>query len=435
MAAALLLIQALPFRSLAQDGQPPLVVRDVAVQGHRGIQEAVILGRVQTRAGSPFTSARVAEDIRAIFALGFFQDVQVKVEELEGGVKLTFVVVVHPFIRDIEFTGNRQIDTRTLREKLDLKLGVVYNPVDAQRAADGLRDYYEEEGYFEVRIRPEAETFPDGDLKVVLQPPTPSAAPAPPPPRVPGAAPAIPREPAEAPGPDRPPFIVAYRGINVLVIQARKAELEVIRRLVSQLDVDLYAGRQVFIYFPEHVRAKDLAATLNAIFGRPKDLPTVPPPPAAPGPPPLLAPPPPPPRRGPPSPPGAPMLGPPTGTLQFIPDETTNALIVTRNGLKGEQARAERQESSTGGASGPLGEFSGRLHRGFVIIDANPPHAQVFLDGQLLGTARQLVARAFPVPVGNHTLEIAAPGFRPYLVRFSVSPSLPARIRVALNLE
>lgn len=169
MAAALLLTPALPFRLLAQDEQPSLIVRDLAIQGHRRVQEAVILGRVQTRVGSPFVTARVADDVRAIFALGFFQDVQVKVEEFEGGVKLTFVVVERPFIRDIELAGNRQIDTRTLQERLDLKLGAVYDPVDVQRAAEKLRDHYEEEGYFEVQIKPEAETFPDGDLKVVFR--------------------------------------------------------------------------------------------------------------------------------------------------------------------------------------------------------------------------------------------------------------------------
>lgn len=139
-----------------------------AIQGNRQIQEAVILGLVQTRVGAPFDPTRVTEDIRAIFALGFFDDVQVKVDDFEGGIKLIFVVVERPFVRDITFEGNRRVATQTLREKIDLKLGSIYNPGEAQKAHDRLRDHYEQEGYFEARIMPTAEKLSDGDMKVVF---------------------------------------------------------------------------------------------------------------------------------------------------------------------------------------------------------------------------------------------------------------------------
>ena len=44
--------------------------------------------------------------------------------------------------------------------------------------------------------------------------------------------------------------------------------METIRRLVERLDVDLYGGQRVFIHFAENTRARDLAATLDAIYGR-----------------------------------------------------------------------------------------------------------------------------------------------------------------------
>src|SRR5262249_29307122 len=84
----------------------PIIIRDIAVQGNRRVQEAVILGRVTAKVGTPFVPTRLAEDIRNIFALGFFDDVQLKVEDFEGGVKLVFVVSERPFVRDVIFAGN-----------------------------------------------------------------------------------------------------------------------------------------------------------------------------------------------------------------------------------------------------------------------------------------------------------------------------------------
>src|SRR2546421_3787516 len=43
--------------------------------------------------GAPFNPAQLSEDVRAVFALGFFDDVQLKVDDFEGGVKVGFVVV------------------------------------------------------------------------------------------------------------------------------------------------------------------------------------------------------------------------------------------------------------------------------------------------------------------------------------------------------
>jgi outer membrane protein insertion porin family len=172
---ALLIFFALllgPFSALAQAPAPTdrqILVKEIGVQGNRRVQEAVILGRVGAKIGTPFVANRTAEDIRAIFSLGFFDDVQVKVEDFEGGVKLTYMVVERPFVRDIVFAGNKKEDSATLQEKIELKLGSVYNPVEVNKGADKLKEYYETEGYFEVGITPEIEKLPDGDVTVTYR--------------------------------------------------------------------------------------------------------------------------------------------------------------------------------------------------------------------------------------------------------------------------
>jgi general secretion pathway protein D len=168
----------------------------------------------------------------------------------------------------------------------------------------------------------------------------PGAAPVPPAPTpAPGAqrpAPTPGAAPGEAAGTERAPLILAERRSNSLIIHARKPDLEMLRRLISQLDVDIYGGRRVFIYYAENAKAKDLAATLNAIYGARETVATAAPTPTTtprragePAPPP-----PPPPTTAPGAPIGAPgILGGDAssieGQVRFIADETTNAIIVT----------------------------------------------------------------------------------------------------------
>jgi len=92
-------------------------------------------------------------------------------------------------------------------------------------------------------------------------PPAPAAPPQPPGVQPPG--------PAGAPGSsaERAPLIIPERRSNSLIVHAKKHEVETIRRLVGQLDVNIYGGRRVFIYYAENAKSKDLAATLNSIYG------------------------------------------------------------------------------------------------------------------------------------------------------------------------
>jgi outer membrane protein insertion porin family len=156
-------------RAQERPAPPVPTVRDIAVEGNRRIQTPVILNRLQTRIGDAFAPTGLREDVRAIFGLGFFDDVQVRVEEFEGGVRVIFVVVERPLVREVSFEGNQEVRTEELREKAAVRVGVLYNPVEVQRAVEAVRQRYEEDGFFGVAISPRTERTPEGDLRVVFR--------------------------------------------------------------------------------------------------------------------------------------------------------------------------------------------------------------------------------------------------------------------------
>src|SRR5262245_59320424 len=145
------------------------LVRDIVVEGNRRIQTPAILNRVQTKVGDPLAPAALRDDVRSIFGLGFFDDVQVRTEEFEGGIRVIFVVVERPLLREVSFEGNAELKTEELRDKAAIRIGVLYNPVEVQKAEDAIRQKYEDEGFFGVQITPRTERTPEGDLRVVFR--------------------------------------------------------------------------------------------------------------------------------------------------------------------------------------------------------------------------------------------------------------------------
>ncbi|MGH7819447.1 MAG: outer membrane protein assembly factor BamA [Candidatus Binatia bacterium] len=168
---ALLTLTGTVWAQQSQPTEPRLIpsVRDIVVEGNRRIQGPAILNRVTTKIGDPLAPAALRDDVRSIFALGFFDDVQVRTEEFEGGVRVIFVVVERPLLREVSFEGNAELKTEELREKAAIRVGVLYNPVEVQKAEEAIRQKYEDEGFFGVQITPRTERTPEGDLRVVFR--------------------------------------------------------------------------------------------------------------------------------------------------------------------------------------------------------------------------------------------------------------------------
>jgi general secretion pathway protein D len=64
-------------------------------------------------------------------------------------------------------------------------------------------------------------------------------------------------------------MILADKRTNALLVSGRRAEVDLAAKLAAQLDVDTQANKRVFVYYVENVKAKELAATLTEIFGKP----------------------------------------------------------------------------------------------------------------------------------------------------------------------
>ena len=95
--------------AIAQEVAPEGVIKELVVFGNERVKEAVILKEIKSKVGEPFSSETVREDVKAIYRLGYFRDVQVDVAKTRGGVILTFVVIEKPFVENIIISGNLKL--------------------------------------------------------------------------------------------------------------------------------------------------------------------------------------------------------------------------------------------------------------------------------------------------------------------------------------
>src|ERR671922_776376 len=123
-------------------------IRSIEIKGNQKVETSTIQFYIRNRVGDEFSVARIREDILRIYRLGFFKDVQVDVEEFEGGLKVTFIVVEEPFVRDITIVGAQAIKREEIEGKLALKANSVLNRNQVRDSLDKIKQLYQEKGYY-----------------------------------------------------------------------------------------------------------------------------------------------------------------------------------------------------------------------------------------------------------------------------------------------
>jgi len=140
----------------------------VEVQGNRRIETSTILAKIKTREGGVFSPSQVKEDIKTLYQLGHFEDVQVKTEGFENGLKVIFMVREKPLVREITFEGNEELTTEKLKEGLTLLPRTAFNMQIIQENAEKIRLKYQDAGYYDAIVVPVISELKGGDRNVVF---------------------------------------------------------------------------------------------------------------------------------------------------------------------------------------------------------------------------------------------------------------------------
>ena len=161
---ALLMIFLLAVSGAAEDVKVTLI----EVQGNKRIETATILAKIKTKEGGIFSPVQIKEDIKVLYQLGHFEDVQVKTEGFENGLKVIFLVKEKPLIREITFDGNDELTTEKLKEVLTLLPRTAFNLQLIQENAEKIRLKYQDAGYYDAIVVPVITELRGGDRNVIF---------------------------------------------------------------------------------------------------------------------------------------------------------------------------------------------------------------------------------------------------------------------------
>lgn len=145
-----------------------MLLTDVAVEGVKRIDEAAVLAPMTLRRGSKLTPEAVRRDIRAIYKTGFFDDVEVILEQEGDRVALRVRVQEKPAVREIRIEGEKKVEEDDLMEALRIQAFGVLNDAEVQSSVRAMREVYLEKGFYLADITPDLVDVGSGMVDLVF---------------------------------------------------------------------------------------------------------------------------------------------------------------------------------------------------------------------------------------------------------------------------
>ena len=164
-----LAVQPLSSAVLAQEApqSQQFTVGDIRVEGLQRISEGTVFNYLPVNIGDKLDGQRVGEAMRALYATGFFRDVELR----RDGNTLLVVVVERPSIAKFEIKGNKDIKTEDLQKSLrnvGLATGKIFDRSVLDEVKQYLTDQYFSRGKYAVRVDTKVTDLPGNKVDVVV---------------------------------------------------------------------------------------------------------------------------------------------------------------------------------------------------------------------------------------------------------------------------
>lgn len=126
----------------------------IAPEGNTRIDSGAILRKIQSKAGDVYDPAVLRDDLKAIYKMGYFDDVQIDVKDGDTGKIVTFRVVEKPAISSISYSGMDELDDEDVTAVVGIKENSILNPARVNEAAAAIQTLYKSKGYYNTTVTP-----------------------------------------------------------------------------------------------------------------------------------------------------------------------------------------------------------------------------------------------------------------------------------------
>jgi len=141
-------------------------IASIAPAGNVLIDAGAILKKIESKPGAPYNPAALREDLKAVAAMGYFDDVQIEAADGPNGKNVVFRVFEKPLIKTLKFQGLDAIKEEDIKKDIDIKENFVLNSGKLNEGAEKIKELYRAKGYYNTTVKVDI-AYPDDKGAIV----------------------------------------------------------------------------------------------------------------------------------------------------------------------------------------------------------------------------------------------------------------------------
>ncbi len=139
----------------------------IQVEGNRRVDKEVVVNALRSKVGELFNPFQAQEDVRSVWRLGLFSDVQIFVDDSQpSGLVLIVQVSEKPTVRETQIRGNEELSNDDLKDLVEVKPFTILDQSVVQRSANKIQEKYVEKGYFLSEVNPVVKSLGNNEVAV-----------------------------------------------------------------------------------------------------------------------------------------------------------------------------------------------------------------------------------------------------------------------------
>src|SRR6056297_121541 len=128
-------------------------IDEINVDGLNNLDKDFFVSILNQKKGDSFSPVKLRDDIRNLYELGYFENIDVDVNETSTGIVIHFEVKERPFIYEINIKGNKQFSKNEILEEAPfLTEDVPFDKKYIHKAEYRIKKKYQEKGYASIKV-------------------------------------------------------------------------------------------------------------------------------------------------------------------------------------------------------------------------------------------------------------------------------------------
>jgi outer membrane protein insertion porin family len=125
----------------------------ILISGNNRIEADAIRRVIKIKEGDLYNLKNISDELRAVYKMGYFDDIRVEALNVAGGKAITFRITEKPTVRNIIIEGNTWVfDDDEIKEVLTIRKGSILNTNTIQSDIRRIEELYKEKNFHNVKV-------------------------------------------------------------------------------------------------------------------------------------------------------------------------------------------------------------------------------------------------------------------------------------------